>query len=113
VTAEMETPTKQPTSGKLKLNAQERQWISLKWKKIRAAQVAADAAGNTWRRLNKEIEQFLDNSNERDIVQRASIKSQSLPLKDALETGKWHAAEAQRHIDDVNLFLHLKQLEVL
>lgn len=109
----MEIPTKQPTAGKLKLNAQERRWISLKWKKIRAAQVAADTAGNNWRRLNGEIERYLNDSNERDVVQRATIKSQSLALQDALTTGRWHAAEAQRHIDDVNLFLQLKSLEVL
>jgi hypothetical protein len=38
------------------------------------------------------------------------MKSESLPLKDALDTGKWHSANAQRHIDDLHLFLKMKEL---
>jgi len=59
------------------------------------------------------INVYLDQSGIVDIVQRARIKGESLPLKDALEKGKWHAQNAQRHIDDLMLFLKMKELGVL
>ena len=107
------SPTKGPAPGKLRLTEEERKWLRLKWGKIRTAQMRADKAGNEWNLLNDAINRYLDESGEEDIVQRTSIKGKSIPLKDALESGKWHAAESQRHIDDVQLFLRLKELEVL
>jgi hypothetical protein len=104
---------KTPAAGKLQLNEEAQRWLRLKWGKIRKSQAAADKAGNEWNVINDAINRYLDESGETDIVQRTSIKSKSIPLKDALDTGKWHSAEAQRHIDDVNLFLRLKELEIL
>jgi hypothetical protein len=108
-----EQPTRNPKPGKLQLTEQERNWVKLKWGKVRRAQREADKSGNEWNLLNDAINVYLDQSGESDIVQRTSIKSKSIPLKDALETGKWHSAEAQRHIDDIQLFLRLKELEIL
>jgi hypothetical protein len=99
--------------SKIPLTADERYWIDQKWRHIRISQAKADKAGNDWNRLNAEINDLMDRSGETDIVQRTKIKSASLPLKDALDTGKWHAAESQRHIDDLTLFLKLRELEIL
>lgn len=98
---------------KIHLELADRQWIKLKWSKIRKSQQMADDANNQWTRLNGEINRYMDESGMVDIVQRAKVKGGSLPLKDALEQGKWHAANAQRHIDDMMLFLRLRELEIL
>jgi hypothetical protein len=105
--------TRRLGQGRLRLSPEEVKWIQLKWEKIRKSQQIADEASNRWNRLNGEINRWMDDTGIIDIVQRTSTKSKSLPLRDALETGKWHAAESQRHIDDLNLFLRLKELEVL
>lgn len=99
--------------SKLELTPAEEIWIRLKWQKIRTSQAKADEAGNDWNRINAEINDLMDRRGETDIVQRSKIKGASLPLKDALDTGKWHAAESQRHIDDLSLFLKLRELEIL
>lgn len=99
--------------GKLALNPDEREWVAMKWREIRRAQALADASNNTWKRINDEIVSYLDRSGVGDVVQRARIKSQSLSLGDALSVGKWHSENAQRHIDDVSLFLRLKELGIL
>jgi hypothetical protein len=98
---------------KLELSADEKVWVDRKWKKIRISQAKADKAGNDWNRLNDEINDLMDRQGVTDIVQRSKTKSASLPLKDALDVGKWHAAESQRHIDDLALFLQMRQLGVL
>lgn len=95
------------------LKPDEKEWLRLKWIKIRKSQQTADQSSNNWNRVNGEINRYLDDSGITEVVQRAKIKSESLALKDALETGKWHANEAQRHIDDVQLFLRMKELGVL
>jgi hypothetical protein len=97
----------------MRLPPKDREWIMLKWDKVRAAQQRADKAGNRWNKLNDEINDYLNRECITDLVQRDKIKSESLPLKDALEEGKWHSAEAQRHIADVQLFLRLRELEIL
>jgi hypothetical protein len=99
--------------SKIRLTPGEKIWIERKWNRIRKSQINADEAGSNWTRINAEINDLMDRRGETDIVQRAKIKGASLPLKDALETGKWHAAESQRHIDDLTLFLKLRELEVL
>lgn len=86
-----------------------RQWVSLKWQQIRAAQQKADVANNDWSRINAEINDLMDRQGITDIVQRAQIKGASLPMKDALATGEWHSRNAERHIHDVTLYLKLKE----
>ena len=98
------------TSSKIRLSPDDRRWIEVKWKKIRASQQRADVAGNEWNELNSALNHHYRNEDE---VQKAKLKGANLALKDALETGKWHAAESQRHIDDLNLFLRLRELEIL
>jgi len=108
--------TRQPASKRTALVPMEdgeRQWVQLKWKSIREAQARADEAGNRWRRLNSELNEYLDRQGINDIVQRDKIKSTSLSLRDAMDTGKWHSGEAMRHIADVQLFLQMKSLGVL
>jgi hypothetical protein len=97
----------------LVLDEKDRRWIRLKWEKIRTAQQKADQANNEWSALNVSIKSWLDSSGITDPVQRAKIQGESLALKDALATGRWHAENAQRHIDDVMLFIRLRELGVL
>lgn len=104
---------KDPKAGKLNFTPEERKWIGLKWSRIRKAQQKADASNKSWNRINDELNSYLDRQGIWDVVQRAKIKGSSLPLADALGAGKWHAEESQRHIADVNLFLRLKELEIL
>lgn len=47
-----------------------------------------------WNRLNDEINSYLNRQGETDLVQRAKIKSESLPLQDALQAGKWWREKA-------------------
>lgn len=108
-----DTYTKTPQPGKLRLNEEALRWLRLKWGRIRKSQQMADKANNEWNEANAEFREWLDRMGIEDPVQRAKRKSENLRLKEALDVGKWHAAEAQRHIDDVNLFLKLKELEVL
>jgi hypothetical protein len=91
----------------------ERRWVQMKWGQIRTAQRLADVASNKWKRVNDEINDYLDRKGEFDIVQRAKVKSESLALKDALATGNWHSRNAERHIHDVDLFLKLKGVGLL
>lgn len=107
------TATKRPGPGTLGLDDNEQEWVAAKWREIRRAQALADAANNEWHRLNDEIKSYLDRSGVSDIKQRALIKSESLTLKDAFSVGEWHAANSQRHIDDLALFLRMKELGVL
>lgn len=104
---------KEPGKGSLRLTSNEVKWLREKWVRIRKSQQTADSAGNDWNRINGEINRWMDESGVVDVVQRAKIKGESLALKDALESGKWHSAEAVRHIEDIKLFLRLKELEVL
>lgn len=97
----------------VELKADEQLWLRRKWAKIRTSQGKADSASNSWNELNDAVNVYLDQSGIMDPVQRAEIKGKNLGLKDALATHKWHAEEAQRHIDDVNLFLRLKEMGAL
>jgi hypothetical protein len=93
--------------------ADERRWIRLKWEAIRGAQQTADQANREWQGLSKSIDSWLDSSGITDVVQRTKIKAENLGLKDALETGRWHAQNAQRHIDDLMCFLKMKDMGLL
>lgn len=97
----------------MKLTNQEREWVHKKWAIIRRCQKNADQASNAWNRINDEINNRLIREGVMDLVQREEIKSKSLPLKSEFDKGKWNAAEAQRHIDDVQLFLKLRELEII
>lgn len=99
--------------AKVTLKPDEEKWVNSKWGLIRQAQMIADEANNRWKRINSEINDYLNRSGVEDIKQRTRIKGESIPLKDALETGKWHSGNAQRHIDDLMLFLKLKEMEIL
>jgi hypothetical protein len=88
-------------------------WIELKWALVRESSQLADEANKRWKRINAEINKYMDDSGVTDIVQRNKIKSESLPLKDALAVGKWHSENAQRHIDDVQLFIKMKEVGLL
>jgi hypothetical protein len=96
--------------------------VKLKWEHIRESQMMADRSNKEWRRINDAI----NDKHRREDLQRkrtgnfpltdlmkAKDKESSLPLKDALGTGSWHARNAERHIHDVNLFLRLKELDIL
>jgi hypothetical protein len=96
--------------AKIKLLPAETNWIKAKWAKIRASQTKADEAGNEWTEMNALLNARY---RDEDPVQKAKLKGANLALKDALDVGKWHSAEAQRHIDDVSLFLRLRELEIL
>lgn len=95
------------------LTVKEKIWVQAKWSKIRALQTKADEAGHRWHRINGEINDHMDRKGLTDIVDRTRRKSESIPLQDALDTGKWHSAEAIRHIEDVQLFLRLKELDLI
>lgn len=106
----------------MELTLREREWVNKKWAKVRNSQRRADAAGNDWNRINDQINAKHAMEDDRRAgrghppltdLMKVEAKSASLPLKDALDTGKWHSAEAQRHIDDVMLFLRLKELGLL
>jgi hypothetical protein len=97
----------------LQLTQAEREWIKRKWGLVRKSQQEADRASSTWNQLNEELNDYLDRKGEMDIVQRAKIKGQNLPLADALARGNWHSRNAERHIHDVNLFLKLKGMGLL
>jgi hypothetical protein len=100
-------------TGKLNLTETDRYWVELKWNKIRTSQMKADESNNEWHAINDAMKVWLRDMNETDPVQIDRIKSKNLALADALAVGKWHAAEAERHIADVTLFLRLKELEML
>lgn len=91
----------------------ERTWIKMKWGQIRTAQQLADESNNKWKRINAELNDWLDRKGEQDIVQRTKIKSESIALSDALATGNWHSRNAERHIHDVDLFLKLRAAGLL
>lgn len=104
------------------ITGSERRWIKRKWELIREAQMKADKANNNWKRINDEINDMHRRESERRMergefpltdLMMAENKSASLPLKDALSVGNWHARNAERHIHDVNLFLRLKELDLL
>ena len=106
----------------MNLHDTDRKWIERKWKLIRQSQMKADAANNEWNRINDEINDLHRRDDTRRAergdfpltdLMKAQAKSASLPLKDALDTGKWHSRNAERHIHDVQLFLQLKSLEIL
>lgn len=101
------------TAPALRLTPDEQLWLRQKWRRIRQSQHAADLGTNEWAAINKALNDKLDAEGVRDIVQRTKVKGASIALKDALETGKWHSAEATRHIQDVQLFLRLKELGLL
>jgi hypothetical protein len=99
--------------SRIPLEDPEREWIRKKWQEIRKAQTLADASNSDWKRVNAELNVYLDRSNIFDIVQRTKIKGESLALKDALAIGNWHSRNAERHISDIQLFLRLRELEIL
>lgn len=95
------------------LTEEERKWIDAKWQKIRRSATKADAADAKWNRISQEINDKLDREGVTDIIARTRAKNASIPLKDQLDIGKWHSGNAQRHIDDIQLFLRLKELGLL
>jgi hypothetical protein len=103
----------------VRLDPVERQWIDRKWALIRESQRRADAANVKWNRINDEINHKHERDDQRRTergdfpltdLMKAQAKSASLPLRDALDTGNWHSRNAERHIQDVMLFLKLKEL---
>lgn len=102
-----------PLEPKIHLDATEQKWVKLKWTEIRLAQKAADKANNEWAVINDGINDYLDRSGITDIVQRANIKGNSIPLGDALGTGSWHARNAERHLMDLQVFLKMRELGVM
>jgi hypothetical protein len=98
---------------RIRLEHLEHLWIKQKWEIIRKSQTAADQADRDWNDLNDALNTKLDAEGVTDIVQRDRTKGASLALKSSLDTGKWHAGNAQRHIDDVSLFVKLRELEIL
>jgi hypothetical protein len=107
--------------SEIELSELERKWINRKWELIRTSQRKADEANNEWNRINDEI----NDKHRRESLRRmqtgqfpltdlmkATDKSASLPLQDALATGNWHSRNAERHIQDVMLFLKLKELGI-
>jgi hypothetical protein len=98
---------------KIRLESKDLEWINKKWIQVRKAQQLADQANNDWKRVSAEINSYLDRSEIRDPVQRMRIRNESLALKDALDVGNWHSRNAERHIADVQLFLRLREMEVL
>jgi hypothetical protein len=97
----------------VRLGEDEAAWVQKKWRAIRERQALADAASNTWDRLNDELNTYLDAHRITDVVQRDRIKGESLEFNGALASHGWNAREAQRHIDDVQLFLRLKEMGLL
>lgn len=106
----------------IELTPDEQLWVRRKWGKIRASQRQADAANNTWNRINDEINDKHKREDERRAqrgdfplsdIMKAEAKSASLPLRDAYDTGNWHSRNAERHIHDLSLFLKLKELELV
>lgn len=95
------------------MTPEERTWLRLKWTEIRKAQTTADEANSKWQEVNGALNRWLDESGIIDVVQREKIKGESLALKGALDVGKWHSSNAQRHIADVQLFLQLKQMGIV
>jgi hypothetical protein len=95
------------------MGADEREWVAKKWRLIRRSQRFADQADEDWVRVNDEINDYLDRSGVFDVVARVREKNVSIALTDALDVGSWHAANARRHIDDLSLFLRLKELGLL
>jgi hypothetical protein len=109
-------------AGQFPLSLQEAKWVTAKWAQIREAQAKADQANNKWKEINAAInekhamEDVLRRKRgdfEKTDLMKSQEKDASLPLKDALSTGNWHARNAERHIHDLNLFLRLKELGVL
>lgn len=103
------------------LTTTERQWINRKWELIRESQRKADIANNTWNKINDEINDLHKREDRRRAergdfpltdLMKAQAKSASLPLQDALSTGNWHSRNAERHIQDVMLFLKLRELGI-
>lgn len=105
--------TRRSPAGQPGWSADQRRWVKLKWERIRKSQQIADSSSREWNQLSDAINRYMDESGIVDIVQRARVKGESLPLAEAFERGKWHAAEAQRHIDDLQLFLRLKEMGLL
>lgn len=98
---------------KLELTSIEKRWVTRKWEVIREAQQKADTAGRDWARLSDEINTYLDGSKITDPLQRARVRAESLALAEAFASGEWFADEARRHIDDLSLFLQMKEHELL
>lgn len=105
----------------IRLSPTDREWISKKWELIRISQRKADEANNDWNRINDEINDRHRREHERRMastglpltdLMRAQDKAASLPLQDALATGNWHSRNAERHIQDVMLFLKMKELGI-
>jgi hypothetical protein len=85
-------------------------WVKRKWDLIRNSQRKADEANNEWTAFNELLnERYRDETPD----QKAKLKGANLILKDALATGAWHSANAQRHIDDVQLFIKMKEVGLL
>lgn len=99
--------------GSLYFAENEREWVHLKWGRIRDAMQQADTAVNKWERLSDEVNTYLDAHKITDIVQRTNIRGENLALSDALATGQWFRGVAQAHVDDLNLYLRLKELGLL
>lgn len=106
----------------MQLNNLEQKWVTRKWALIRESQRKADAANNEWNSLNDSINDKHRREDERRAeradfpmtdLMKAQAKSASLPLQDALATGNWHSRNAERHIQDVQLFLKMKELGLL
>jgi hypothetical protein len=106
----------------MELTQSEREWVNRKWGLIRVSQQKSDVANNDWNSINDSINDKHDRESKRRIdrgdfpltdLMRAQAKGASLPLKDALDTGNWHSRNAERHIQDVMLFLQLKDRGIL
>jgi hypothetical protein len=99
--------------GVLRLDQTEREWVTAKWRLIRESQQQADEASNRWEQLAAEVDDYMDRSGLADPLARARVREENLALAEFFAAGRWFGQVAQRHIDDMDLFLRMKELGLL
>lgn len=109
----MNPPAASSKTEAFSFQGNEQEWIRLKWQIIRDAMQTADKAIDRWRRLSAEVNDYLDRKGITDMVQRSKIRGENLSLGEALSTCDWYRAEAQVHMDDLSLYLRLKERGLL
>lgn len=85
-------------------------WVRSRWQMICEHQSKATRESRQWNRLNAALKERYSSLTAIDRDRRIADNEQ---LKDYFGAHKWHAAESQRLIDHVQLFIKMKETGLL
>lgn len=94
---------------RVSLTQQQRDWLLMKWNRLRDKQLAADKASAAWEDRSATLKQYCKDNSYNAMQTRS--KTQNDPyLQDHMAAWSWNAREAERISADISAFYQMLQM---